>query len=44
MMRLGLGVARYRPTQITPVVLDWLLQTGFWNDFAKWDDGALWID
>jgi len=25
-------------------ILNWILATGFWNDFGVWDDTANWID
>ncbi len=28
----------------SPLVSNWILATGLWNDNAFWDDNALWID
>ncbi len=44
MLRLGIGVVRYRPTQVTPVVLLWILSLGSWNDIAQWKDTEAWRD
>lgn len=28
----------------SPMVSNWILATGLWNDNGFWDDNALWID
>ncbi len=27
-----------------PPVSNWILETGFWNDFGVWDDFSNWMD
>jgi hypothetical protein len=44
MLRIGIGVVRYRPTQVTPVVLNWILDLGYWQDNKVWVDTDVWRD
>lgn len=44
MLRLGVGIARYRAQQVTPAVLNWILDLGFWQDRLVWIDTETWKD
>lgn len=44
---IGIGVAiPFKVTQTggAPMVVVWILTTGFWDDDGVWDDAAVWID
>jgi hypothetical protein len=45
MRPLGLGIfLTGTATGGAPIVVPWILATGFWDDAAPWDDTQVWKD
>ena len=44
MLRLGTTIVRYRANQVTPAVLSWILDLGYWQDTKIWVDSEYWRD